>query len=388
MTGERAIRASVFRAPGEPQRVEEVLLAPPGPSEVLVRVAAAGVCRSDLHLAEGHLGEGRWPIVLGHEGAGVVESVGAGVDHVAPGDRVALCFVPACGVCGRCTAGRRALCTTAAEAAWAGTMLDGTTRLSFPNGDRIQHFNFVSCFAEWAVVPAASAVVIPAELPLWQAALLGCGAVTGFGAVRNAARVAPGDSVCVVGCGGVGLQVVAAARLAGADPIIAVDPDEAKLERARARGAGHVVRATGPEAVEAIRALVDGGVDHSFEVVGRADTIRTAFDVLRPGATAVVVGIVPRGVEASLPAQEFLQEKGIRGSYYGSGDPARDLSELAVLAADGVLDLDGVVSHVTDLEGIEEAFGRLRRGEGARTVAIIDPLAAGIVDRSRISGRS
>jgi len=387
MTDERVMRAAVLHAAGKPLRVEEVLLGPPRPGEVLVRVAAAGVCHSDLHLAEGHLGDGRWPIVLGHEGAGVVESVGEEVENVAPGDPVAFCFVPACGICGECVAGRRALCLPSVEAAWAGTMLDGTTRLSFPNGDPIQHFNFVSCFADRAVLPAASAVGIPAKLPLWQAALLGCGAVTGFGAVRNAARVAPGESVCVVGCGGVGLQVVAAARLAGADPIIAVDPDDAKLQRARARGAGHVISATGTGAVEAVRALVDGGVDHSFEVVGRADTIRTAFDVLAAGATAVVVGIVPRGVEASLPAQEFLQEKGIRGSYYGSGDPARDLAELAVVAVDGVLDLDGVVSHVTDLDGIEEAFGRLRRGEGARTIVVIDPLAAA-VRRSHVSRAS
>jgi S-(hydroxymethyl)glutathione dehydrogenase/alcohol dehydrogenase len=268
-------------------------------------------------------------------------------------------------------------------------MLDGTSRLSFPDGERIQHFNFISCFAERAVVPAASAVPIPPDLLPRQAALLGCGAVTGFGAVRNAARVEAGESVCVVGCGGVGLQVVAAAKMAGADPIVAVDTDASKLERARERGATCVVRAEGPPAVSAVLSMVGEGVDHSFEVVGRADTIRTAFDVLRPGATAIVVGIAPRGVDVSLPAQEFLSEKGIRGSYYGSGDPARDLAELVHMASSGVLDLDGVVSHVTDLEGIEDAFERLRRGEGARTIVMMDPTGSeAAADRSSGPGTS
>ena len=382
MTGRRLMRAAVLRAAGEPLRVEDVLLAPPAAGEVLVRVSAAGVCRSDLHLAEGHLGEGRWPIVLGHEGAGVVEEVGEGVERPTTGDAVAFCFVPSCGSCRQCRAGRRAMCTVAAAASWAGTMLDGSSRLSFPDGGRIQHFNFISCFAERAVVPAVSAVPIQPDLPPRQAALLGCGAVTGFGAVRNAARVESGESVCVVGCGGVGLQVVVAAKMAGADPIVAVDPDASKLERARERGATCVVRAEGPSAVTAVLSMVGEGVDHSFEVVGRADTIRTAFDVLRPGATAIVVGIAPRGVDVFLPAQEFLSEKGIRGSYYGSGDPARDLAGLVDMASRGLIDLDGVVSHVTDLEGIEDAFERLRRGEGARTIVMMDPSVAEVADRS------
>jgi S-(hydroxymethyl)glutathione dehydrogenase/alcohol dehydrogenase len=388
MSGRRLMRAAVLRAAGEPLRVEDVVLAPPASGEVLVRVAAAGVCRSDLHLAEGHLGDGRWPIVPGHEGAGVVEAVGEEVDLPRPGDPIAFCFVPSCGSCRLCRAGRRALCSVAAAASWAGTMPDGTSRLSFPDGGRIQHFNFISCFADRAVVPAVSAVPIPPGLPWLQAALLGCGAVTGFGAVRNAAGVEPGDSVCVVGCGGVGLQVVAAARMAGADPIVAVDPDASKLDRARQRGATSVVREEGPAAVAAVLSLVVEGVDHSFEVVGRADTIRTAFDVLRPGATAIVVGIAPRGVDVLLPALEFLSEKGIRGSYYGSGDPATDLAELADMASSGVLDLDGLVSHVTDLEGIEDAFERLRHGEGARTVVVLDPTTATAADRSPGSGSS
>ena len=372
------IRAAVLHEYGSPLDVCELELDPPARGEVLVRVAAAGVCHSDLHLADGHLGPGRAPTVLGHEGAGEVEAVGEGVTHVAPGDRVAFCFVPSCGACPACAAGRRTLCERAAAGSWAGTLLDGTSRLRFPDGRPVRHFNFVSCFAERCVVPAASAVPIPGSLPLWQASLLGCGVVTAVGAVRNAARVAVGDSVCVVGCGGVGLQLVAAARLAGAGSIIAVERDAAKRELALARGATHAVGADeveGPAA--AVLALADGGVDHAFEAVGSPATIRLAWDVLRPGGTATVVGIAPSGVEVSLPALELLSEKAIRGSYYGSGDPAALLRSMARLVAEGRFPVADVVTHLTDLDGIEAAFERLRRGEGARSVAVIDRTLAG-----------
>jgi Zn-dependent alcohol dehydrogenase len=372
------IRAAVLREYRAPLEVCELELDPPGPGEVLVRVAAAGVCHTDLHLADGNLGEGRHPIVLGHEGAGIVEAVGAGVGHVGPGDAVAFCFVPACGACAACAAGRSNLCETAAAASWAGTLLDGSSRLRFPGGEWVRHFNFVSCFAERCVVPAASAVPIPARLPLWQAALLGCGAVTAVGAVRNAARVAPGETTCVIGCGGIGLQLVAAARLAGAGRVIAVERDAAKLELALARGATDVVAATAAsDPVAGVLAIAPGGVDHAFEAVGSPATIRLAWDVLRPGATATVVGIAPAGVEVALPAQELLYEKGIRGSYYGSGDSRALLASMAELTAAGRYQVADVVTHVTDLAGIEAAFARLRAGEGARTIAILDPERAG-----------
>jgi S-(hydroxymethyl)glutathione dehydrogenase/alcohol dehydrogenase len=372
------IRAAVLREYRTPLEVRELELEPPRRGEVLVRVAAAGVCHSDLHLADGHLGEGRHPTVLGHEGAGVVEAVGEGVAHVAPGEPVGFCFVPSCGTCAACEAGRRNLCQPAAAAAWAGTLLDGTSRLSFPDGSPVKHFNFVSCFAERCVVPAASAVPIPAALPLWQAALLGCGVVTAVGAVRNAARVAAGETVCVIGCGGVGLHLVTAARLAGAGCVIAVERDPAKLELALARGANHAVAAVGDgDPVAGVLALAPGGVDHAFEAVGSPATIRLAWDVLRPGASATVVGIAPAGVEVALPALELLSEKGIRGSYYGSGDAAALLASMAELAAAGRFPLADVVTHVTDLGGIDAAFARLRSGEGARTVAVMDPALAG-----------
>jgi S-(hydroxymethyl)glutathione dehydrogenase / alcohol dehydrogenase len=370
------IRAAVLDRTGAPLQVERLLLAPPKRDEVLVRVAAAGVCHSDLHLAEGHLGDGRWPIVLGHEGAGVVEAVGEGVTHVAPGDRVAFCFVPRCGACRMCLAARPHLCERAAEHSLAGTLMDGTSRLSRPDGTVIKHFLHVACFADRCVVPAAAAVPLGADLPLWQAALVGCGVVTGIGAVRNAAHVAPGETVCVIGCGGVGLQVVTGCRLAGAGRVVAVDPDPAKLALARLRGATDTVEA-GPEVRADLAGVLPGGFDHAIEAVGRSDTIRLAWDVLRPGGQATVVGIAPAGVKVALPALSLLSEKVLRGCYYGSADVAAELPGLVRLAASGEIDLAGVVSHVTDIDGIEEALGRLRRGEGARTVAIMDAELAG-----------
>jgi S-(hydroxymethyl)glutathione dehydrogenase / alcohol dehydrogenase len=370
-------RAAVQHEAGGELSVEEVLLDEPHHGELLVRVAAAGVCHTDLHLVDGHLGSERFPIVPGHEGAGIVEAVGPGVDVAAPGDAVAFCFVPACRACRPCRAGRFNLCEVAAEHAWAGTLLDGTTRLKLAGGGALGHFNFVSCFAERCVIPAASAVRIPGELPLWQAALLGCGVVTGVGAVRNAARVAEGESVCVIGCGGIGLQVVAAAAMAGADPIIAVEREASKLELALERGATHAVDSSGGEAVARVLELSGGGVDHAFEAIGRPDTIRQAWDVLRAGATAVVVGVVPRGLELSLPGFDLLSEKGLKGCYYGSGDAAAELAELAQLVADGRFPLANVVTHLSDLAGIGDALGRLRRGEGARTVVVLDPERAG-----------
>jgi S-(hydroxymethyl)glutathione dehydrogenase / alcohol dehydrogenase len=372
------IRAAVLREPGHPVAVEEVELDPPKADEVLVRIAAVGVCHSDVRLADGDLGPGRWPAVLGHEGAGVVESVGDGITHVRPGDHVALCFVPACRSCRYCLAGKPNLCLVVADAGARGTLLDGTSRLHLPDGTTLQHGLRTACFADFAVVASGGAVRIPAELPLWQAALLGCGVVTGMGAVRNAAQVQPGDAAAVIGCGGVGLQVVAGLRLAGADPIVALDRVPDKLELAQAQGATHTIATSAePDPVAALRQLTDGGVDFAFEVVGRPETIRLAWDLIRPGGTAVVVGLAPDGVEASVPAIEFLNDKSLRGTYYGSGDPAAELPRLAAMVLAGELDLAGVVTSVGPLEGVNDALDRLRHGEGARTVLIVDPALAG-----------
>jgi S-(hydroxymethyl)glutathione dehydrogenase/alcohol dehydrogenase len=370
------IRAAVLREPGRPVEVEEVELDAPRAGEVLVKVTAAGVCHSDVRLADGELGDGRWPIVLGHEGAGVVAATGAGVEHVRPGDHVAFCFVPACRGCRACLAGRPNLCEVAGRNSVRGLLLDGTSRLRDAEGEELQHGLMTACFAEHAVVAAGGAVPVPPELPLWQAALLGCGVVTAMGAVRNVARVQPGDSVAVFGCGGVGLQVVAACRLAGAETIVAVDRVPAKLELARAQGATDAFHAD-EKPVSAIRRLTGGGVDHAFEVVGTPETIRLAWGAIRPGGAAVVVGLAPKGVDASVQAIEFQSDKALLGTYYGSGDAFADLPEYARLALAGDLDLARVVTHVDGLDGVEAALDRLRRGEGARTVLVVDPDLAG-----------
>jgi S-(hydroxymethyl)glutathione dehydrogenase / alcohol dehydrogenase len=377
MSDALSMRAVVLREPGVPVRVETVLLEPPRRGEVLVRVAAAGVCHSDVHLADGSLGEGRWPMVLGHEGAGVVAAVGPDVSGVVPGDHVAFCFVPACGTCRACRSGRRNLCEPAGSAARAGTLMDGTSRLRDAEGNPLQHGLLVACFAEYAVVPVGGAVVIPDAIPLWQAALLGCGVVTGIGAVNNAAHVGVGDSVCVIGCGGVGLQVIAGARLAGAATIVAVDRDARKLELARRRGATDFINASALDVTAEVLARTGGGVDHAFEVVGAAATIRQAWEVLRPGGTAIVVGLAPRGVEAAIPAIDFLAEKTIRGSYYGSADMHEFLPGLLALLMAGRLDVAEVVSDLIELDDVQEALERLRHGEGARSVAIVDAQLAG-----------
>jgi len=373
------IRATVLREPRQPLVIEEVELAPPRDDEVLVRVAAAGVCHSDVRLADGELGAGRWPMVMGHEGAGVVEAVGSAVSHVAPGDHVGFCIVPACRACSECSAGRFHLCLPAGEHGPRGVLMDGTSRLSRADGTVLQHALMTACFAEYAVVAGATAVPLPRELPLWQASLLGCGVVTAFGAVRNAARVAAGESAAVIGCGGVGLQVVAALRLAGAYPIVAVDLDPTKLDLALARGATDAVQSGSATTAARVIRTTGHGADHAFEVVGRPDTMRLAWDCLRPGGTAVVVGLAPQGVEVALPAIEFLADKGIRGSYYGSGDAASDLPRLAELALSGELDLASVVTSVEPLEAVDDALDRLRRGEGARTVLVLDSELAGHV---------
>jgi Zn-dependent alcohol dehydrogenase len=374
--GPLEMQAIVLREPGRPVTVETVTLDPPRRDEVLVRIAAAGVCHSDVHLADGALGNGRWPMVLGHEGAGVVESLGADVRGVSPGDHVAFCFVPSCGKCAACRVGRRTLCEPAAQNAVAGTLMDGTSRLRGPAGEELQHGLMVACFAQYAVVPSAGAVPLPDSIPLWQAALIGCGVVTGIGAVDRAG-VRIGSSVCVIGCGGVGMQVIAGARLAGAGLIVAVDRDPDKLARALHRGATDAVQASGGDVAREVRELSKGGVEHAFEVVGRPETIRVAWDCLRPGGTAVVVGLAPAGAEVSVPALELLREKTITGSYYGSSDVYEAIGRIAPMVADGRLGIADVVTDLIALDQVQGALDCLRRGEGGRSVVLIDEQLAG-----------
>jgi S-(hydroxymethyl)glutathione dehydrogenase/alcohol dehydrogenase len=355
---EGLLKAAVWLMAGEKPSVEEIELSPPGPGEVEVELRAAGVCHSDLHLAVGHLGRRRFPTVLGHEGAGVVRAVGSGVGSVAPGDQVAFCFLPACGECRQCRRDQANLCEPGSRAAFSGTMLDGTYRMHRTDGSPLQQFLTVGAFAERTIVPEQSVVKMPPAIGFADAALLGCAVVTGFGAVRNKARVRAGDRVAVIGTGGVGLQVIAAAAAAGAEVIVAVDPAQAKAELALAQGATAFVP---PDHVE-------GTFDWVFEVVGRPETIASAWRLTAPGGAVVVVGIAPVGADAQIAAIDFASEKSLLGSFYGSGNPAREIAALAEEILPGAIDLGRSVTHRTDLEGIDEAFGRMQRGEGLRTL--------------------
>ncbi len=371
------MKAAVLHEFGQPLQVEDVLLDAPRSGEVMVRVAAAGVCHSDLRLAEGGLGTERIPIVLGHEGAGVVEAVGEGVRDLAVGDQVGFSINPACGTCRYCREGKPTLCERAGANSAHGMLMNGTTRLRLSDGRPLKHFLFVSCFAERCVVPAGSALPVPRTLPLWQAALIGCAVITGVGAVRNVAQVRIGDSVCVIGCGGVGLQVIAAARLSGAGQIIAVDRSREKLDRALAAGATDAIDGSKEDVVRGVLQRTKGGVDHAIEVVGIAATIRQAWDVLHPGGSAVIVGLAPVGLEVPIPAIEFLSDKNLKGCFYGSGNPAADIPELAAMVVAGRFSLADSVSHFTDLHGINDAFQRMHQGIGARTIVVLDPTLAG-----------
>jgi len=360
------MKAAVYYEGGKPLSVEDVELLAPQSRELTVRIAAAGVCHSDLHFIDGLVPHPA-PAVLGHEGAGVVEAVGEGVTYVQPGDHVILSFMPACGQCAYCIAGRPNLCIAGGRAAARGTLLDGTTRLR-KNGEAVYHMTCTACFAERAVVPEASVVKIREDMPLDRAALIGCGVMTGVGAAINTAKVAPGSTVVVIGCGGVGLNVVQGAALAGAAKIIAVDVIDRKLELAQQFGATHVVNSAKDDPVTAVRGLSPGGADYAFEVIGRPDTIGQAYDAVRRGGMAVVVGLAPPGAEVSIPADSLLGEKVLTGSSYGGARFRLDMPKLVELYLAGKLKLDELISRTYPLEGINDAFEAMRQGQVARSI--------------------
>lgn len=363
------IQAAVFHAPGEPFRIETLDLAPPRKGEVLIKVAAAGVCHSDWHLMTGATRHAT-PVVPGHEGAGVVEAVGEGVTAFQKGDHVALSWAPSCGRCFYCLNDRPSLCEAYVGPIWDGLMMDGTTRLS-RDGKPVFHFSALACFADHCVVPQECCVPMPKAVPLTVAALIGCAVTTGVGAAVNTAHVKPGSSVAVYGAGGVGLSVIMGARLAGAGRIIAIDKAEAKLAIAREFGATDTL-AAGPEAAEAIRALTGGrGADYVFEAIGIPAVQEQALGATRKGGTLVLVGISPMGSGTNLPGAIIArQEKTITGSYYGSANPARDFPLLAELYQRGQLDLGRLVSRQYPLSQINEAYADMLSGQTARGVIV------------------
>jgi S-(hydroxymethyl)glutathione dehydrogenase/alcohol dehydrogenase len=362
-------QAALLAGIGERFEVSELQLDDPREGEVLVRIAASGLCGSDLAALEGKRRLAPFPVVLGHEAAGVVEATGDGVEHLRPGDHVVLSILAHCGRCASCRGGLPNHCSTAAAAMSAGGLLDRTSRLKRA-GQRVNHFLCVSSFAQHAVVPASAVTVIDRAMPLDRAALIGCAVLTGYGAVNNTARVRRGDRVAVFGCGGVGLTVVQAARIAGAAEVIAVDVHPGKLELARTVGATQAIDARAPGVSRALRDASQGGVDHAFEAVGRQETIEQAWASLATGGQLVVIGTLATGARVSLDAAPLIEDKRLCGCYLGRASVARDVPAVVSLYLDGQLLLDEMITRRIGLDELDEGFARLRQGAEARQLVI------------------
>lgn len=362
------IRAAVFHAVGQPFEVREVDLGSPEAGEVLVQMKAVGVCHSDWHLMTGAT-KHPLPAVVGHEGAGVVAAVGEGVVSLSVGDHVSLNWAPNCGHCFYCEHGRPSLCGAYVEPIWAGTMQDGTTRLSM-DGQPLYHYSSLACFADYAVVSEACCIRVSSSTPFEIAAVVGCAVATGVGSVLNTAHVLPESSVAVYGVGGVGLSTVMGAVLAGASTIVAVDPLETRRAAAVDLGATHACAPS--EAVELIRSLTDGrGADYVFEAVGIPSVQEECLRAARPGGTVVFSGISPMGSATNLPGAVLVrEEKTVMGSYYGTCDPARDFPLYLRYYEEGKLPLDKLVTKRYSLEEINEAYADMLSGVTARGVVV------------------
>jgi alcohol dehydrogenase len=370
------VRAAILEAMGasrpytdsRPLKIERIELAPPGPGEIRVRIVAAGLCHSDLSVVNGDRPR-VMPMALGHEAAGVVEELGSGVDDLALGDHVVLVFVPSCGCCLPCAEGRPALCEPGAKANGAGTLLSGARRLSRAGAPALNHHLGVSAFAEQAVVSRRSAVRVPKDVPLDVAALFGCGVLTGVGAVVNTARVQAGESVAVVGLGGVGLNALLGAAAAGARAIVAVDLDPRKLELARTLGATDTVDARAEDAAERVRALVAGGVDHAFEMAGSVKALDLAYRITRRGGTTVTAGLPnPAATLALSPVSLVAEERTLKGSYVGGAVPLRDIPRFIELWRRGRLPVDRLMSGRIGLDDLNAAFEKLAAGDVVRQI--------------------
>lgn len=347
-------------------KIEEVGIDKPGVGEVLIRTAAAGVCHSDLHFVEGSY----WyptPVVLGHESAGVVEAVGPDVTYVAPGDHVITCLSGFCGACEYCLAGRPSLCGKESLRRPA----DDAPRLTF-GGEQCHQFLELSSFAEQMLVHERSLVKIRRDMPLDRAALIGCGVTTGLGAAFRTARVEPGETVAVIGCGGVGLNAVQGAAIAGASRVIAVDMVEMKLKLAEQFGATDLVDASKGDPVAQVMELTRGGVDHAIEAIGLKITAEQSFAMIKRGGTATIIGMIPLGTKIELPGAEFLYEKKIQGSNMGSNRFRFDMPRYIDLYLQGRLKLDELVSARIGLDEVNSAFAAMKAGEVARSVIVFD----------------
>jgi S-(hydroxymethyl)glutathione dehydrogenase/alcohol dehydrogenase len=364
-------KAAVLTGIDQPLEIrDDVETEAPHANEVKVRMAASGVCHSDLSMQNGTIFAGNPPIVLGHEGAGVIEEVGPGVTKLAPGDHVVISWVPQDGTCFYCLRGQPQLCETANTAMATGGLLDGTTRMT-SQGAPLPQMAASGTFSEVTVVPETGAVKVPADFDLKLAALIGCGVLTGAGAAMNTARIRQGDTVAVVGCGGVGLNVIQGARIAGAADIIAVDMNETKLSLAKQFGATTTVNASQGDPVSQVMSMTaERGADVAFEVIGLQQTIDQTITMARRGGQAILVGVPKMDAMINIPAffGLVLQEKTIKGCWYGSSDVQRDVPKLVDLYRKGQLKLDELVSRTITLDQVNEAFDDMKTGEVARSV--------------------
>jgi Zn-dependent alcohol dehydrogenase len=362
-------RAVVLTEPKAPLRVETLALEGPGPDQLRVRLAAAGVCHSDLHFYQAGGGGMHLPCVLGHEGAGEVVAVGADVDEFAVGDHVVLCTIAQCGRCSFCTSGKPTLCNGNAKTL-TGSLPDGSFPLSL-DGTAVGQMAGIGCWNEETVVHRLSAVKIDSSMPLTSAALLGCGVVTGFGAVANVAHVGAGDTMAVIGCGGVGLNAIQAGRIAGAERIIAVDVNPAKLGLAAELGATDVVDSSGGDAVDQVRALTGGvGVQFAFDFVGNTGTSRDVLPMTIRGGTVVLTGLGQP--ELTFTINELIRAgRIIKGNTMGMSEFRSDYPKLVSLYNDGALKLDELVSRQLRLDQVDTAFEVMERGEVARSVLVM-----------------
>jgi S-(hydroxymethyl)glutathione dehydrogenase/alcohol dehydrogenase len=349
------MKAAVLHAANQPLTIEEVALEKPKGREVLLRTAFAGLCHSDLHFIEG-LYPTPTPVVLGHESSAIVEAVGDGVTYVKPGDHVITCLSVFCGTCPQCLTGHPNLCENTDV-----KMLPGQARrMSWKGGELMNQAFNLSSFGEQMLVHENAMVKIDDEIPLDRAALVGCGVMTGVGAVFNAAKVEPGSTVAVIGCGGVGLSAVNGAALAGAERIIAIDTQSSKLELAKEMGATDTLNASNIDPVKAIRELTGGGVHYSFEALGSKTTAEQAFGMLRAGGTATIIGMVPFGVKIELHGFDFLRDRKIQGTSMGGNRFRVDMPRLLSLWKQGRLKLDHLISGRIRLGQINEGFAALK----------------------------
>ena len=360
------MQAAVMRDDSGILQIEELQIDSPIRNEVLIRTVASGLCHSDLHFIDG-----TWPslapVVLGHEAAGVVEAVGEGVDEFQPGDHVISCISMFCGRCERCLTGHSYLCER------RGTMMErakgAPPRLTDSTGQPVSPFGGLATFAEQMLVRDTAIVKVPDAMPLDRAALIGCGVTTGVGAVFRSAEVKPGSTVAVVGCGGVGISAVQGAHLAGARQIVAIDLEPRKLEWATQFGATHTVNPSDGDPVAQVQALTGGGVDYSFECIGLKATAEQAFDMIRAGGLATIIGMIPPGVNLEISGVDlFMSAKRMQGSLMGSNNFPIDMPHLCDLYLGGRLKLDEMVSRSISIDEINEGFAAMKNGEVVRAV--------------------